>query len=412
MEKIKLLLVAPSFYPVHGGAGLRFYRYLPYLHENNIDVTVICGTPKLKKFTQEDHQADWVNAKEGELVSGLEISQAKILKYKLPGKGAKVRTEILLNKAIECCENQSAKPDVIHIIAPMPYGMLSKLRKLRALGVKLVYSHTIARKYSANTFIERFQKWKVKKINKQYHSIVVQSASMRDIILETNPDAKVHVILNGVDTDKFSPVVNEMEKIGLREKLNLPLEAKIITLIGAVHPRKGTDILIEAWSKLIVRFPDLHLLIIGPRYDQTRAELKEFKQSMEVIIKNSGNSANVHFLGQVEDIEKYLKMSDMFVFPSEREGMPNAVLEAMSSGLPTVLTPFVGLSHELGVADKEYLLAMRSSESVADKINLILENKDLRQSLAENARHWIIAKMNVAASVKSHFNLYAVLLAE
>ena len=245
MKKIKLLIIAPTFYPVHGGAGLRFYRYLPLLHENNIDVTVICGTPKLKKFTQEDHQADWLNAKEGELISELEISKAKILKYKLPGKGAKNRTEVLLNKAIECCENQNTKPDVIHIIAPMPYGMLSKLRKLRVLGVKLVYSHTIARKYSANTFIERFQKWKVKKINKQYHSIIVQSASMRDIILETNPDANLHVILNGVDTDKFSPVASEQEKTNLREKLNMPLEAKIITLIGAVHPRKGTDILVE-----------------------------------------------------------------------------------------------------------------------------------------------------------------------
>lgn len=411
MNKIKLLIIAPAFYPVHGGAGLRFYRYLPFLHENNIDVTVICGTPKSKKFTQEDQQADWVSADDGELVSELEISKAKIFKYKLPGKGAKNRAQILLNKAIKYCEDQSAKPDVMHIIAPMPYGVLAELRRLRSTGVKLVYSHTIARKYSANTFIQRLQKWKVRKINKQYHSIAVQSESMKNIILETNPEANIHVIPNGVDTDKFSPAANDSEKAGLREKLNLPLDAKIITLVGAVHPRKGTDILIDAWSKLVMKLPDLHLVIIGPRYDQTRTELKEFKQSMESMIKNSDNSANVHFLGQVEGIEKYLQMSDMFVFPSEREGMPNAVLEAMSTGLPTVLTPFIGLSHELGMVDKEYLLAMRSAESVADKISLILDDKDLCQSLAEDARHWVVTKMDVAASVKSHFSLYTELLA-
>lgn len=411
MNKINLLIIAPTFYPVHGGAGLRFYRYLPFLNENNINVTVICGTPKLKKFTQADHQSDWVNAKEGKLISELEISKAKILKYKLPGKGAKNRTEILLNKAIECCQNQNTKPDVIHIIAPMPYGVLAKLNQLRVLGVKLVYSHTIARKYSPNIFVEKLQKWKVIKINKQYDSIIVQSESMKDIILETNREANIHVILNGVDTDKFSPVTSKVENNSLRQALNLPLEAKIITLVGAVHPRKGTDILVEAWSKLVARFPDLHLLVIGPRYDQTRVELNEFKQSIETTIKKSGKNANVHFLGQVESIEQYLKISDMFVFPSEREGMPNAVLEAMSTGLPIVLTPFVGLSHELGVADKQYLLAMRSSESVADKINLILEDEKLQQFLAENARHWIVARMNVATSVKSHFNLYAELLA-
>ena len=410
MNKIKLLLIAPSFYPVHGGAGLRFYRYLPLLHENNIDVTVICGTPKLKKFTEEDHQAAWVDVPDGQLVSELEIEQAKILKYKIPGKGAKRRSEVLLNEAIELCENKTTKPDVIHIIAPMPYGVLGTLRQLRALGVKLIYSHTIARKFSSNKLVEKLQKWKLRSINKLYHLVIVQSASMKEIILEINPEANVYIVLNGVDTDKFSPSADAV-KADMRDSLKLPSKACLITLVGAVHPRKGTHILIDAWSKLVERYPDLHLLIIGPRYDQTRIELKEFKESMEAIIKNSGKDANVHFIGQVEGIDKYLKASDMFVFPSEREGMPNAVLEAMSSGLPVVLTPFVGLSDELGMMNKEYLLANRSAESVAEKISLILDDNDLCQVLAANARNWVVAKMNLETSVKSHCNLYVELLA-
>ena len=400
-------MIAPSFYPVHGGAGLRFYRYLPFLYENNIDVTVICGTPKLKKFTHEDHKADWINTNDGQLVSEVEISNAKILKYKLPGKGANKRTSVLLSKAIECCKNQNTKPDVVHIISPMPYGVLTKLCKLRALGIKLVYSHTIARKYSANTFVERFQKWKVRRVNKQYHSVIVQSVSMRNIILETNSEANIHIILNGVDTDKFSPVANSNEKTNLRENLNLPQEAKFITLVGAVHPRKGTDILIEAWAKLIASHPDLHLLIIGPRYDRIRAELKEFKEKIDRVIGNSNKRENVHFMGQVDNIEIFLKISDIFVFPSEREGMPNAVLEAMATELPIVLTQFIGLSDELGEANKEYLLATRDPESVADKILLILENNDLCKKLARNAREWVIARMNIETSVRTHACLYA-----
>jgi glycosyltransferase involved in cell wall biosynthesis len=410
LNKIKLLLIAPSFYPVHGGAGLRFYRYLPLFHENDVDVTVICGTPKLKKFTEEDHQSAWLDALDGQLISELEIEKAKILKYKVPGKGSKSRSEVLLNEAIELCENQATKPDVIHIIAPMPYGVLGKLRQLRALGVKLVYSHTIARKFSRNKLVEKLQKWKQRRINKQYHLVIVQSASMKEIILEINPAANIYIVLNGVDTEKFSPA-EDAAKADMRDLLNLPRKACLITLVGAVHPRKGTDILIDAWSKLVERYPDLHLLIIGPRYDQTRIELKEFKESMEAIIKNSGKDANVHFIGQVEGIDRYLKASDMFVFPSEREGMPNAVLEAMSSGLPVVLTPFVGLSDELGMMNKEYLLANRSAESVAEKINLILDDNDLSQALAANARNWVVAKMNLTTSVKSHCNLYVELLA-
>ncbi len=410
MKKIKLLIIAPTFYPVHGGAGLRFFRYLPLFHENNIDVTVICGTPKLKKFTEEDHQANWLDVPDGELISELEVEKATILKYKIPGKGAVKRSELLLNKAIELSKNQNSKPDVVHIIAPMPYGVLGKLSQLRALGVKLVYSHTIARKFSANKFVEKMQKWKVRRVNKQYHGIIVQSTSMKEIIFETNPEANVYIISNGVDTDKFSPP-DESTKVYLRNKFKLPHKARLITLVGAVHPRKGTDILVNAWSQLVKTFPDLHLLIIGPRYDLTRIELKDFKESIITLIKNSGKKSNVHFLGQVEGVENYLKASDLFVFPSEREGMPNALLEAMSTGLPIVLTPFVGLSDELGVVNKEYLLAKRSPESVAEKINLILDDNDLCRELMANARHWVVTKMNVATSVKSHFSLYAELLA-
>lgn len=407
LNKIKLLIIAPTFYPVHGGAGLRFYRYLPYLYENSVDVTVICGTPKLKKFTEDDHQAEWLSAKDGELVSELEISKARILKYKLPGKGAKARTKVLLNKAIELCGAPNSKPDVVHIISPMPYGVIGELRQIKALGIKLIYSHTIARKVSNNLFTGRLKKWKTKKIIKLYETVIVQSESMKESILETNPDANLCVIMNGVDTDRFSPVSDESEKQSLRKELNLPVKAKFITLIGAVHPRKGTDILIKAWASLVIQKPDLHLLIIGPRYDQTRKELKEFSATMDEITRGSGKHKNVHFLGQIEGIEKYLKVSDIFVFPSAREGMPNAVLEAMSAGLPVVLTPFIGLSKELGTNNKEYLLAERSPDSVADKINLVLEDNDLSQTLANNARDWVVEKMDVATSVKLHAQLYS-----
>ncbi|MDW3094144.1 MAG: glycosyltransferase family 4 protein [Gammaproteobacteria bacterium] len=410
MNKIKLLIIAPTFYPVHGGAGLRFYRYLPFLYENNIEVTVVCGTPKLKKFTREDHQADWVHAVDGELISELEISNAKILKYKIHGESAKKRSEILLNKAIERSEDQNTKPDVVHIIAPMPFKVLSQLGKLRAMGVKLVYSHTIAKKYSENILLEKIQKWKVRKINQHYHSIIVQSASMKETLLKDNSKANIRIILNGVDTDKFCPLENEQDKQNLRNKLGLPIDAKLITLVGAVHPRKGTDLLVEAWSVLVRKFQDMHLIIIGPRYDQSRKELKQFKDAMEQMIKSSASESNIHFLGQVDNVNEYLQISDLFVFPSKREGMPNAVLEAMSTGVAVILTPFIGLSKEMGDEGSEYLLSQRSSNEIAKNICYVLENNELQTNLARCARNWVVDYMGLASTIRSHADLYRHLL--
>ena len=367
---------------------------------------VICGTPKFKKFTREDHQSEWKNAQVGKLISTDEISDAKIFKYKLPDAKSKERMKILLDKAIEHCANSETKPQVVHIVSPMPINVIGRLRHLKRLGVKLIYSHTIARKYPKNILLKKFQKWKTCQVNKQYDAIIVPSNSLKEIISETNPNATIHIIPNGVDTDKFSPVGSKAEKIKLREKLNLPAEAILATHVGAVHPRKGTDLLVEAWSKLVAKHDNLHLVLIGPRYDQTREELKEFRYQIEQAIKLTGKQANIHFVGQIENVKDYLQASDMFVFPSKREGMPNAVLEAMATGLPVIVTPFIGLSDDFGRLGKEFLLTEREKSAIADTIKSILDDQDVSASLGKSARDWVVQTMNLEKSVRIHAALY------
>ena len=403
---MKLLLIAPTFYPVHGGAGLRFYRYLPYFYQQGIETTVICGTPKTKKMTDEDFQADWQRFEDGELVSECVIESAKVIQYKIAGEGAKKRSSVLLNKTIERCRQELTKPDIVHIIAPMPFQVIKQLKSLKKLGVKVVYSHTIAKEFSSKALIKCFQEWKVKQVLNQYDQVLVQSESQKESLRYINKDLKIFIIPNGVDTDKFSPVENMQKKIELRESLGLPINATIITLVGAVHPRKGTDILIDAWSRLVSQYPNLNLVLIGPRYDLSRSELSDFKEKIERSIVKSKNSQNVFFLGQVDCVDSYLKASDMFVFPSAREGMPNSVLEAMASGLPVVLTPYIGISKEIGVPDQHFLLADRDSKSLCENILKIIKDDGLSSKLSLNARSWISANMSLEKSAKQHINIF------
>ncbi len=402
LKNIKLLLIAPSFYPVHGGAGLRFYRYLPYFHEQNIETTVICGTPKSKKFTDEDRKADWLQFQDGTLVDEIVLKGARILKYKIPGKGSKQRSSILLEKALDFCAQQATKPDIVHIIAPMPFHVINQLKKIKKFDVKLVYSHTIAKDFSNNVLVKLLQKWKIKQVLSQYDYVLVQSNALRDSIKTMNQTFNVIVIPNGVDAEKFSPVKNQQEKTQLRNSLGLPVNATIVTLVGAVHPRKGTDLLVEAWSRVVEIHPSLNLLLIGPRYDLLRNELAGFNEKIKQSISASNMSANVHFLGQVDCVDLYLKVSDMFVFPSKREGMPNAVLEAMSSSLPVIVTPFIGLSEELGVANEHYLLADRSSNSLRENILKLINDRSLCNQLSMNAREWVLSNMTIKQSAERH----------
>ena len=405
MSKTRLLLVVSSFFS-HGGAELRFLRYLPLLNQCDISVEVVSGTPKLKKFSKEDFDSDWRDVVDGTLISEIDVEGANVFQYKLPEKGAAKRSIVLLDQVIARCKDAKTKPDVIQVLLPLSTKAISHLQKIKKERVPIVYSYALAHTFSKNLVVQQLQKMKVRRVYRYYDCIIVASAVLKKLLDEIAPSASVKVIPNGVDINQFSPVIDQDKKLSIRSSLGLPQNATIIVSVGAIHPRKGTNLLVDAWSSLVKMNKDLHLLLIGPRYDQSREELRAFKKEISQSIANSQQKNNIHFAGQIENVADYLKASDIFVFPSKKEGMPNAVLEAMATGLPTVLTAFIGLSEDFGKAGQEYLLTERSSQAIAATIQSILNDSNLRSNLSNNARKWIIDTMPVQTSVQMHADLY------
>ncbi len=406
MSNTKLLLVASSFYPVHGGAELRFLRYLPFLKKNHIDVEIITGTPKKKKFSAQDHTADWRNAQDGELVHEQEIEDAKMYQYKLPETGAAKRANLLLDQVINRCENRVDDSIVVQLLIPLSEKSISRLQRIRKTGTPLVYSYALAHTFSENSLVRIMQKKKVRRVYKHFNCVIAASSVLKEIVKDIAPFVRVEVIANGIDTQWFSPPDSQEIKAALRQELDLPADATIIALVGAIHPRKGTDLLVDAWTLLAKEDRNLHLLLIGPRYDKTRTELKDFSAKITAAIDTSGVPQNIHFVGQVENVRDHLQASDLFAFPSVKEGMPNAVLEAMATGLPVVLTPFVGLSDDFGKPGHEYILSQRSATELAKAMRTILTDKSLQSKLGRNARSWLKKTMDLNASVQAYANTY------
>ena len=112
-----------------------------------------------------------------------------------------------------------------------------------------------------------------------------------------------------------------------------------------------------------------------------------------------------------EDVEEHLRAADAFVLASEREGTPNSVLEAMATGLPSVLTRFIGFSERIGRPDEHYLLAQRDAQSLADAVGALLEKPDLRKRLGESARRWVADTLDSERSLDRYAALYRELAA-
>jgi glycosyltransferase involved in cell wall biosynthesis len=285
--------------------------------------------------------------------------------------------------------------------------MLPALIKLRALGIPLVYTHTLLPEARRRPWFKRAA-WRryVTAPMQLVDVVVVSSAVMRDGLRDLGVTTELRVIPNGVDTTRFHPPATEADRLRIRKKLGIPPEAKVALFLGPIVPRKGIDLLAGAWKRLAARWPELHLVLAGPRLDLTVPTNSHFHNLVTALMKASGAEDRVHFTGMVEEPETYMRAADLFVFPSRREGMPNVVPEAMATGLPVVMTPFQGLPSEFGLAGQHYLLAEFDADSLAGQIDLLLADSDLRRTMGAAAREWVQSRLDVASSIQRYASLY------
>ncbi|MDZ4815083.1 MAG: glycosyltransferase [Verrucomicrobiota bacterium] len=149
-----------------------------------------------------------------------------------------------------------------------------------------------------------------------------------DQIRQIVPDAKIIVVPNGVEIG----TQDQAERLTALDELWPELCGKKIMLyLSRLHPKKGLNLLAGAWKKLAPLFPDWHLVVAGGGDDGFVSHLKH-----ELFY----SCRNICFVGTVEGQKKVklFQRSDAFVLPSYSEGFSMAVLEAMSFGLPVVIT--------------------------------------------------------------------------
>lgn len=162
------------------------------------------------------------------------------------------------------------------------------------------------------------------------------------------PGYQGQVIYYGRPPEYFTPLDLSIRE-SLRQGLNIPLDAVVCFTAARIETRKGYQYQLEAIKQLINSsiWPQLYFVWVGGGIfePQLEAYLKDEVQQLGIVSK-------VQFLGQRSDVATWLTIADIFVFPSELEGMPICVMEAMAKELPVVASAVSGIPEELGSTGK------------------------------------------------------------
>ncbi len=170
--------------------------------------------------------------------------------------------------------------------------------------------------------------------------------------------AYVHGI--GINLALFARRRKDDRNYALREKIGIPKDAKVLLSVGELNKNKNHYAVFEALDRL--HRNDIHYVVCGEG---------ELREKHEFYLEMHGMSDRVHLVGFKHNVHEFYRMADLFVFPSLREGIPGAIMEAIATGVPVIASDIRGIKDI--ISDEKYRFTPKSVNQIAEMIVFGLE---------------------------------------
>lgn len=180
----------------------------------------------------------------------------------------------------------------------------------------------------------------------------------------------------GVDVDKFKHL--QIDKLSKRKEIGVPEDAIMLFSVGELNKNKNHEIIIKSLAEL--NNFNIHYCIAG------RGELDKYLIQLS---KDLNVSDNIHLLGFRSDVAELYKCSDIFCFPSYREGLSVSLMEAIASGLPVICSEIRGNTDLIQHENGGYLCNPSKVSDFSKFINILVKNKELRKSFGNYNMEYI-----------------------
>ncbi len=212
--------------------------------------------------------------------------------------------------------------------------------------------------------------------------------------LKLFPRERVRLIRSGIDIRQFAtPAVPRAE---MREQLGIAPDCPVVLMVACLKPQKAPLDYVRVCARISARLPRAHFLLAGDG---------QMRCAMEEQILAAGVSEKFHLLGWQPDITSLLHASDALVLTSLWEGLPRVIPQAMSAGLPVVVTRVDGSPEAVKQNETGFVLEPGDIDGIAEKTLYLLENpeKARRMGLAGRA---LVAEFDIFTMVAEQEALY------
>jgi len=191
---------------------------------------------------------------------------------------------------------------------------------------------------------------------------------------------------NGIETSHFDPALYTDEaKNALKKELSIADTDTVIVYVGRLVKDKGVNELIAAFKKLSDERSDVKLLLVGIRENHLDPLLPITEAEID-------SNTNIIFAGWQNDVRPYFAISDVLAFPSYREGFPNVVMQSASMGLASIVTDINGCNEIITDGHNGKIIPVRNADALYTAIKELIDNEELREQLASNARSSITSR--------------------
>lgn len=225
-----------------------------------------------------------------------------------------------------------------------------------------------------------------------------------DRIVALNKQVADELIDIGVQPDRIVHIPNGVETKQIKPKTAYASEQPMaITFLGRLHPQKGLRALLLACKRMQESQPQIawHLNLVGEG---------EMRGELQAMVRQFSMEEKVQFWGQVGDPFSILAQSDIFVLPSQSEGMSNALLEAMAHGLPCIVTDIPGNNDIIVDQQNGLLVQFDNDAGLAAAIVSLATDQGLRERLGRAALQMVNARFVLDSVADQYMALYTSLL--